>query len=362
MRTDKYVALDVDTSTIVTVVQNEEGRNVISTVMEMEAATIIAFFKALNGKIHVTFEEGTQAQWLHDLIYPLVAEVIVCNPRKNKLIQSGNKADKIDAEKLARLLRLGELVSVYHGENSARALKELVHSYNNLVSDTTRVMSRIKAIYRGRGIKCKGTEIYRRDKRKEWEGKLSEDAVRQRVEILFRQLENDQALRKEARRAMLKEASRLPGYKILTKVSGLGPIRVAIIMGIMGTPHRFRTKRQFWPYCGLGVVTKSSADYEIVNGQVRRKKKPVMTRGLNRDFSRQLKYVFKSAAVEAIKKDPFKTINEEMIKKGTRPEMARLTIARKISAIVLRLWKKGESFDPEKVGNATLAAEVNAGA
>jgi len=362
MRTDKYVGFDVDKSTIAVVVQNYEGRNLIKTVIDTEGVTVREFLTSLSGKIRVTFEEGGQATWLHDLIYPLVEEVIVCNPRKNKLIQSGNKGDKIDAEKLARLLRLGELVSVYHGENSARGLKELVHGYNNLVSDTTRVMSRIKAMYRGRGIKCSGHGIYRKGERKEWEGKLGEEAARKRAELLFKQLDNDQELRKEARKAMLKEATKQPGYKILIEINGLGPIRSAIIIGVVGTPHRFRTKRQFWPYCGLGVVTKSSADHEIVNGQIRRKKRPAMTRGLNRDYSRQLKYVFKSAAVEAIKTEPFKSINEEMIKKGIRPEMARLTIARKISAIALRLWKKGESFNAEKIGKATLAAEVNAGA
>jgi transposase len=363
MRADKYVGLDVDKSMIVAVVEDREGRTVLESVMEAEGSRIRGFFETLCGNdIHVTFEEGTQATWLHDLIYPLVKEVIVCNPRKNKLIQTGNKGDKIDAKKLARLLRMGELVSVYHGENSARGLKELVHGYNNLVSDTTRIMSRIKAIYRGRGIKCKGHGIYRKGEREEWQGKLGEEAVRRRVGLLFRQLDNDQELRKEARKAMLKEAAKEPGYKILTEINGLGPIRSAIIIGIVGTPDRFRTKRQFWPYCGLGVVTKSSSDYEMVDGQVRRKKKPVKTMGLNRDFSRHLKYVFKSAAIDAIKTEPFKSINDEMVKKGMRPEMARLTIARKISAIALRLWKKGERFDAERIGKATQAAEVNAGA
>ena len=83
------------------------------------------------------------------LFKPLVAEVIVCNPRMNKLLAVGNKADRADAHKLAELLRCRQLKPVYHGAVGVRLLKELVHSYDSLVSDTTRVMNRVKAIYRG---------------------------------------------------------------------------------------------------------------------------------------------------------------------------------------------------------------------
>jgi hypothetical protein len=60
----------------------------------------------------VTFEEGTWAAWLYDLLKPRVANLVVCNPRKNALLKHGNKSDKIDARKLADLLRLNDLEPV----------------------------------------------------------------------------------------------------------------------------------------------------------------------------------------------------------------------------------------------------------
>ena len=51
-------------------------------------------------------------------------------------------------------------------------------------------------------------------------------------------------------------------------------IRVALLIGRVQTPHRFRTKRQFWTYCGLGLETRDSGEYRMVNGQIERKKKP----------------------------------------------------------------------------------------
>jgi hypothetical protein len=73
---------------------------------------------------------------------------MVCNPRKNALLKDGNKSDRIDARKLAELLRLDNLKPVYHGETGVRMLRELARSYLTLVKDLTRVMNRLEALYR----------------------------------------------------------------------------------------------------------------------------------------------------------------------------------------------------------------------
>ena len=70
----------------------------------------------LRGTLSLTFEEGTWAAWLCELLKPHVAHLIVCNPRKNTALKQGNKSDKIDARKLAERLRLNDLKLVYHGE------------------------------------------------------------------------------------------------------------------------------------------------------------------------------------------------------------------------------------------------------
>ena len=73
---------------------------------------------------------------------------MVCNPRKNALLKSGSKSDRIDARKLAELLRAGLLSRVYHGESHRLKLKELGRTYRAITDDTTRVMRRLKALYR----------------------------------------------------------------------------------------------------------------------------------------------------------------------------------------------------------------------
>jgi len=170
---------------------------------------------------------------------------------------------------------------------------------------------------------------------------------------LYEQYDCLTKLRYKAHKAMTTEARTHPAYKRLKKVSGLGEVRTAQIIAVVGSPHRFRTKRQFWPYCGLAVITRTSSEYEIVDGQRRRKRKQqAQTRGLNRNYNRTLKAVFKGAAATAIERPPFKQYRQRLIDKGIRPELALLTVARKIAAITLTIWKKGEEFDPERVNQA----------
>jgi transposase len=137
-------------------------------------------------------------------------------------------------------------------------------------------------------------------------------------------------------------------WKQLCEIPSIGPIRAAEMLGILQTPHRFRTKRQLWTYCGLAIETHSSADHRCVNGQLQRSRKNILVRGLNRNCNHDLKNLFKGAAVIASSKPgPFEGFYAALVAKGMRAEMARLTLARKIATIALIVWKKGVSFDAQ---------------
>ena len=105
MDSEKYIGLDVHQATIVVAVMDSSGKLVMESILETKAATILQFFAGLRGTLSVTFEEGTWAAWLYDLLKPHVDKLVVCNPRKNALLKDGNKSDRIDARKLAELLR-----------------------------------------------------------------------------------------------------------------------------------------------------------------------------------------------------------------------------------------------------------------
>jgi len=225
----------------------------------------------------------------------------------------------------------------------------VVRAYEKFAVDTRRTMMRIKALYRSRGIATTGSAVYQKKEREGWLKQLTEAGMQQRAAWLYEQLDHVRELRKRAKAAVLSEGQEHQAVQLLRTIPQVGPIRAAQIVATAGTPHRFRTKRQFWSYSGLAVVTHTSAEYEMREGRVVRRNKPVATRGLNANCNRRLKSVFISAATAGGSSHPWQPYLNHLKEKGMKPDMARLTLARKIAALVLAIWKKGESFDPKKL-------------
>jgi transposase len=269
----KYVGLDVHRDTVSVAVLNSDGKLVMQSVIATHSLTILDFLQGLRGTLHVTLEEGTHSAWLYDLLVRRVSKLVVCNPRKNALLKAGSKSDAIDARKLAELLRAGLLSPVYHGQNSTAAVKHLGRSYVVLTEDTTRIMGRIKALYRSQAIGCAGKKPYGARYREQWLAQLADNGLQRRARRLYQELDLVQQLRREARQDLILECRKYQETKLLRSIPWLGPIRVAVLLGRVQTPHRFRTKRQFWAYCGLALETRSSADYGFVDGQLQRRKK-----------------------------------------------------------------------------------------
>jgi transposase len=330
-------------------VLDSAGKLVMEAILETQAETILQFLRGLRGSLHVTFEEGTWAAWLHDLLKRHVTRVVACDPRKTGLGKIRNRNDRNDARELAELLYRNKVEPVYHGEQGLRTLRELARTYLTITRDLTRVMSRVKAIYRSWGIPCAGQQVYALRHRTEWLAKLSEVGVHRRAEFYYQQFDALAALRQEARRELLVESRQHSAVKLLRQIPSIGPIRAALLVALLQTPHRFRTKRQLWgAYIGLALKTYTSGEYRFEGGQLKRSKKVLAIRGLNRNHNHDLKNIFKGAATWAASNSgPFRNFYEACVGRGMKPHLARLTLARKIAAITLLVWKKGVRFDAE---------------
>src|SRR5580698_7185665 len=226
----KYIGMDVHQASISIAVSDAAGKVLMECIIETKATTVLEFIQGLRGSLWVTFEEGTSAAWLYDLVKPHVARVVVCDPRKNALLKAGNKNDRVDARKLSELLRAELLTPVYHGESGVRTLRELSRSYLTVTKDLTRVMNRLKALYRSWAISCAGEKVYSPRHRKTWLEKLPEAGVRRRAEQLYQQLDALMKIRREARRELLTESRKHSAQKLLRQIPLLGPIRVALLI------------------------------------------------------------------------------------------------------------------------------------
>jgi transposase len=292
-------------------------------------------------------EEGTQSAWLNEILGSHVAELVVMVPEKSK----GAKNDLRDAWARANDLRLGNIETrVYKGPKEFAGLRNAAVAYRMATQDVVRAKNRLKSVYRSRGISTQSDVYGERGRTKRLE--LLPSGPRDLAQWLYRELDMLSSLRSEAETRLLEESKCHPVTRKLSTAPGLGPLRTSQLVGIVMTPHRFRTSRQFWSYCGLSVVTRSSSDWvrsgkgPWVRGEVQQ------TRGLTRKRQPVLKGIFKGAATTVITQmteHPLCVNYYRQLQAGIRPNLAKLTLARRIAAIVLSMWKHEEVYDPTRV-------------
>jgi transposase len=316
-------------------------------VVETNGQVLKQAIRDIPGRIHLCLEEGTQSSWLYEILEPEVAEIVVTVPEECK----GSKDDLRDAWARADDLRTGRIrTRVYKAPKHLTALRSSAVAYRMATQDVVRVKNRLKAVFRARGILAE-SEVYAARTRSRWMKQLP-IGHRELADWLARELDTLVPLREEAEERLLKEARAHPITRTLATAPGMGPVRTAQLVAIVATPHRFRTSRQFWSYCGLSVVTRSSSDWVQTKDRRWAKAEVLQTRGLSRKRQPVLKAIFKGAATTVITQlldHPLHADYQRRLQSGMKPNLAKLTLARRIAAIVLSMWRHEEVYDPARV-------------
>jgi transposase len=350
---DRYIGLDAHASSCTVAVLGPSGRKLQCQVLETNAKALIDFLETIPKNRRLIFEEGTHSSWLYEVLAPHAQETVVVGIRKSR----GPKSDESDAVGLAESLRIGNVQTrVYKKRGEFAALGHMARAYQTLVTDTVRTQNRIKSLLRSRGLSASGKRVYSLSDRHQWLSDLPGQAVSQ-AKLLYCQYDALQELRKRAEKEMLEEARKHSVYRVIKTCPGLGKIRSAQLMPIVVTPYRFANKRQFWSYCGLGIVMRSSSDWARTQDGKWIKVPIQKTRGLNRNFNRSSKHIFKGAATTIIMRsrpdDPLYQHYQQLLDDGTKPNLAKLTISRQIASIVLSLWRSKEKYDPRRLAQKT---------
>jgi len=342
----RYIGLDAHAKSCTLAVIGPSGRRLGSQVVETNGAALIAAIGAVARPRHLCLEEGTQSAWLYEILAPHVDEIVVTQSRG----QPGQKSDKRDAFGLADGVRQRSFDRiVYKDPHRYGTLRALAHTYVKVRTDLVRTKNRIKSIYRGRGIATDGEQVYSSARREQWMKKLPA-AQRVAVEFLYRELDSVRELKAELQKQLLRESHRHDISRVLETCPGLGEVRVALLIAAVVTPHRFRTSRCYWSYCGLGIVMRSSNDWQHAPDGRWVRTKVMQTRGLTHEYNRTLKDVYKGAAQTILRKPerPLRVHYDRLLEHGTRPPNAKLAIARQIASISLCMWKNQEVYDPSR--------------
>jgi transposase len=344
---ERYIGIDVHLQSCTVAVMDGRGKRLGEHRVETNGRALRTLLDTIAGTQHVVFEEGLCSEWLYELLSPRVEDLAVVQPTTKR---RGSKSDSLDAWGLADGLRKESLGRpVFKAAGRLGALREAVRAYQHAVQDVVRCKNRLRALFASRGIAA-GKELYDVESRPVRLKQLPA-VQRQHATLLGQELDGLQAVRKSAESWLREEAGKVRTTALLATAPGIGEIRAAQIVATVVSPARFRTKRTFWSYCGLAVVTESSSDWEPAAGGQWRAKGRALTRGLNRNRHPLMKEVFKGAASSVLQRSPDASIcgvYHRLVKAGTRESLARVTLARRIAAVVLALWKNQEVYDPER--------------
>lgn len=339
-----YCAMDLHHSHTVIEAQTAGGKVRLHRDVATEAWQLIEAVKAVPGPKGIVIEEGPMADWAMRAVKPFVAEVVVCDPRRNRLIcDDGDKTDTIDPGKLIELYRVGALRHVHHPERqSMMDLRGWVWAYHDQVALVTAAKNKVKATLRALAVRYGQDNVYAPGKRAEWLSRVSRKSARELLAVRYGNLDDLQVRRDELHLRLCRIARRHAVAKRFLDIPGYGEIRALTFMVIVDTPFRFVRPQKLWRYGGLGLQETQSGH----PGSGRKRPGP--------RYNRRLKALAKGAAEKAIHLgdgNPFEVIYERLLTmhKGLKEPLARLTVARKMLSVPWGMWKGGMRYDPALV-------------
>jgi len=339
-----YIGADVDSK--MTELAVDSGREV----RRYRVATTIPALKGvlagIGGRKTLTFEEGPMAHWLYRNLKDDVAELIVCDPRRNRLISDdGDKADPIDAGKLAELLRGRHLRAVYHSDNDQQVwLKQWVSLYHDRVRDAVRQINKIRARCRMHGLRPPRGALRNETIWQRWLGELGDHPVGGQLRVLWVGLEANRRQSRMARRMLERLAKPYPIVAAWRDVPGIGFVRAVTLLAYLDTPWRFAGPKKLWKYCGVGLQRKASGTDQ------RGRPRPGSLKLAYR-VNRRLKEAVAGAAWSAIGQgdNVFADDYGRLIRKGIHEANAWHAVARKLLTVMWGMWKTASRFDQARV-------------
>ncbi len=250
-----YVGLDLGSSNFQQVAVNHDGVSKVNRDFRTSEANLVKAFSDLKGEIHVHLEAGELAPWATSVIAPLVERVVCSHPQSNAWIaKDTDKCDRVDAYKLAELLRLNRFKEVHYAPDQRRRnFKQLVQHYDELTAQQARLKTKLKARLRMQGVIVTGARLFSATGRKEVLAKVESRDLRTAIKRLYEVLDQSVVAQAQARLLMLRAAQAFPEIKLLRTVPGVGPIGACRFSAYIHTPNRFSSKRKLWKYCRLAA-------------------------------------------------------------------------------------------------------------
>jgi len=257
-----YVGLDIHTKHIALCVLNESGQ-VVRRARVRGIDEMLVILKGLPDRFEVCYEASCGYGHYHDLLKPLAARVLVAHPGQLRLIfRSKNKNDRNDAERLAKLLYLGETPTVHVPSLEVRTWRELINCRSQVIAKRTRAKNTLRALLRGAGVVPPRHPGLWTKKGLAWLRQLDLPTASQQLrrDLLLEEVE---ALNRQVRRIeqeLNRRAQQTPAVARLRSIPGVGIRTAEAVAAFIDDPHRFRHAKAVGRYFGLVPCQDQSGD------------------------------------------------------------------------------------------------------
>jgi len=333
-----YIGIDLAAKTCVAAVRDEEGKLVCVREFTTSEKNLVAFMQSVEGEASVLMEECDLAYWARRVILPHAEKVEVADPKRNAWIHKDPvKNDKIDAKKLAEIAQLGTYHPVYHTpDEGIYALHLAVKAYDELTKKEVALKNQIKAKLRAQGIITESSRVYGVRGRAEALGRVQNAAVREIIAADYGHLDFLLAERLKAKRRFLAMASGISIVRAWQEIPGVGPVTAARFCAYVKCPQRFSDVRKLWRYSRLGITQCVSGGKELKRQR------------LDRMGCAELKAASMTAFLGAMRAggdNRFKRAYANTLRNTGSATHARLTVQRKILAVMWAMWLCGTPYD-----------------
>lgn len=336
-----YAGLDAGSTTCVLSAVDASGKGVSEQSFATSEANIIVAAKSLKGEVHVHLEASTLAGWIRRVVKPLVARVVVSDPKQNAWIgRDPAKRDELDAYKLAELLRLNRVHEVYYPDEEDRAdFKAIVQQYEDVTQEQVSLKMKIKARFKALGVLATGLSVYSEEGREEYLDRVKSEVTRAGLNEMYKLMDAAKASQLRLRRLMTKTGGKYPEIARLQTVPGVGPVNACRFSAYIQTPHRFANRSKLWRYCRLAVTQRSSDG------------KPLGPGRLDRSGCGSLKDVSRKAfegAMHCKADNAFQRMYHRILRRTRNSTHARLAVQRKIVNVMASMWRSQTDYQDNK--------------
>lgn len=296
------------------------GGRRFSRVIPTSEKSLRTAFEKLEGDVRVHIEAGELPSCVGSILSRQVAEVVVSHPRSLARIgKDAVKDDKVDAGKLAELLRLGRIHEVYcEQDNKRRTFRHLVAHHEQMSREQARQKSKIKARLRTLGVIRKDAKLFSASGQSSLLESIESTEIQRIIAQLFAVLNR-----------MIEYSRKFAEVRRLQTAPGVGVITACRFVGYLQTPRRFSNKRKLWRYCRLGITRRESNGKRLSHPRLDN-----AGAGSLKDVSCK---VFE-ASRRCKGDNSFKRCYEQSLENTKNQVHARLATQRKILACLRSMW------------------------